>query len=152
MVEHPTFVGREVSRSFSGVKLTVHVESNDLGFPLGGEIVELIDGTFSRESEDAGWRIPPRKPGTMEARVDLEGLKADDSHDVDLAAGWLPGGGDIVTEQPERRPQPFSRWNPNARFEAAVFLGKSPLAFEARRGVIAPNSITSDIFFPHSLD
>ena len=88
----------------------------------------------------------------MEARVDLEGLKADDFHDVDLAAGWPPGGGDIVTEQPERRPQPFSRWNPNARFEAAVLLGKSPLALEARRGVIAPYSSTSDMFFPHSLD
>src|SRR5277367_4271840 len=80
------------------------------------------------------------------------GFRADVLHDVDFSAIGPSGGGEIVAEQPEGRPNPLTVWKLDARFEPAVFLGEFSLRLNAPRGVAALNPVGANEFFTNRLE
>src|SRR5207248_11156971 len=63
------------------------------------------------------------------------GLVPDLLHDVDLATPWPSHSRDVVTQHPERRPQPLPARNLHACLDPAVLPRAQPLRLEPRRGV-----------------
>ena len=64
-------------------------------------------------------------------------------NDVNLSARRPLDGGNVVAEQPERRPDTFSLWHADTRLEAPIGLGELALRLESRRSVVSRDTVVT---------
>src|SRR4029077_2048529 len=102
----------------------------------------LASGQTEDGGEIARW---PHSAWAMQGAVNGAGFLADIFHDVDLAALWPAGRGDIFAEHPERGPHSLPFWDFDSRFEAAVGLREEALSLEAGGGVLTRQAVRSGV-------
>ena len=89
-----------------GVLRGVDVKADFGGFPLDRVNVERVGEMLA--TGELGGRVRsvavPLEKRAVDGAVDGGGLFADVLHDVDLAALWPSGGGDVIAEHPEGGP------------------------------------------------
>ena len=137
MIEDPSGASGEIGGRNGLIKLVIHVEADHPGFPFDSVQVKIVGEALARR-ERVG-RAHPGPAGvvrTVHAAVDDVRLLADVLHDVDLAACGPAHSGDVLPQQPERRPEALSIGNLDARLETAVGLVELVLGENSAGGVL----------------
>src|SRR6185437_14610964 len=134
VIEHP--LSGYIPRRGGLVQRIVYVPSNRARLPLDGIDVKTVGEPAGAQLIRAGDTLCSRVAGAMHGTVHPAGLLADVFHDVDLAAPGPPGGGDVVTEHPECRPQALPARDLNPCLHAAVPPCTQTLGLQSRRRVV----------------
>src|SRR5689334_25026547 len=135
MVEHPLRPHR--ARRDGLVQGAVDVPADRVQLPLDREHVKRVRERAAREVVGAGDTIGTGVARAVHRTVHGRWLLADVLHDVHLAAPGPADLRDVVTQHPERGPQPLSTRDLNARLDPAERPLPQTLSLEARRGVRA---------------
>src|SRR6185437_15808629 len=144
VIEHP--LSGYIPRRGGLVQRIVYVPSNRARLPLDGIDVKTVGEPAGAQLLRAGDTLCSRVAGAMHGTVHPAGLLADVFHDVDLAAPGPPGGGDVVTEHPECRPEPLSARDLNPCLHAAVPPRAKALCLQAGGRVVpVPERLTPSL-------